>query len=375
MKRVTLFKIYQALPTSPVGDPSIYEAFSDFLAEEFEGLEERLSSQVDQGYITFNLLPFLFDPQETIIVTYLSGETWYGSRLRSCRAEIQKNETVLEIESEVFCYDGNHLGRHTRYHQIQNFEGTKRLIDLGTFPLKCHPDKELLENTLLSHGRTYLSLVRQRSCMLHSGCAYSISSESISTLSHNGPVLLGNTDLFHRETGLVPRPTAHLVDLVDDHWREKVTFRDTLECLPFVLAYICFNGKECEGDPLPVLIEADANRHRSCEGPEGDEMGDAKSHRTIGGQQQGDGQCDQGHETRPRYTGHHFVNVSTLEACNEKVVNKMQRHDDGQCHYRDHARKEKVIRLCCENGDNSRSSSASGNVFRLCIFIFTHRCV
>lgn len=105
MQRLTLFKVYELIRNdrSHFGDREDSD-FRRFLSIEFEGTRIELSDQVKNGVISFPLLPYLFNPQETVILECGYTEALYGSTFRYGTERYIKDRTVVDIDVDTGLY-------------------------------------------------------------------------------------------------------------------------------------------------------------------------------------------------------------------------------------------------------------------------------
>ncbi|KAG0645018.1 26S proteasome regulatory subunit [Hyphodiscus hymeniophilus] len=132
----------------------------DYLRETYADTTENLTSIIENGEITYNLLWALFKPNEPVFTTC------HGTHKPRCvkydygEEKISKSGSKYwNIECRYKDFDGNEFGDVSIELRIPKFRGVKRIDLLEAFPLQYHPDYFKVKAELIENGQKFVSLI------------------------------------------------------------------------------------------------------------------------------------------------------------------------------------------------------------------------
>ncbi|KAK1148750.1 hypothetical protein N8T08_008635 [Aspergillus melleus] len=127
------------------------DLFYGILEEELRDVIARKQDHVKHGVITYNLLWTILEPEDVVISSvgghmsggrFVSGET-------DCESGIY-NASVKYVE-----FDGENFGWTEKNDEIPYFTGTTPITSLAMFPLRYHPEKATIRESLVARGKRW----------------------------------------------------------------------------------------------------------------------------------------------------------------------------------------------------------------------------
>lgn len=71
------------------------------------------------------------------------------------------DEVTLIVKTEYIDFSGHEFGTVSQTFQVPEYSGIKFISELDVFPLKYHPNKEVVERNLIARGRIFAALKGQ----------------------------------------------------------------------------------------------------------------------------------------------------------------------------------------------------------------------
>jgi len=130
----------------------LHDALKKEIGEQIELYEDYIFT----GVITFVHLWMIFQPGGTIISEAYGALSAY----ELLDSEYIKNDDgeFLRLKCEYINWSGSYFGRSAEIIDLPKFHGTKRIEDLGAFPLKFHGNSENVKRELIERGEKFESL-------------------------------------------------------------------------------------------------------------------------------------------------------------------------------------------------------------------------
>ncbi|KAK5083831.1 hypothetical protein LTR05_006337 [Lithohypha guttulata] len=126
----------------------------------YQSTSERLSSQLQQGHIEYDLLWALFKSNDHVITTCS------GSRKDKClRFEMGEEKKThqgveyFELQCHYIDSDGSLIGSVIEKLTIERFRGVKPISSLSIFPLRFHKRSQDITESLAARGRKFMGLL------------------------------------------------------------------------------------------------------------------------------------------------------------------------------------------------------------------------
>ncbi|KAL5400184.1 hypothetical protein PMIN06_000096 [Paraphaeosphaeria minitans] len=163
-----------------------------YVDEDYEETRKALRPMLKAGTITYDLVWALFKPN-TIAYT-----TTYGNKddPRCFKVDYcyeQENWMTLEknwmIEGRYLEYDGKVFGFGDHFVPIRQFRGSKKISNLGTYPLEFHKDPDTLREQLIERGKKFVAL-QGMNYMFHCGLGYLKHKNTVLKHNINGRVMI-----------------------------------------------------------------------------------------------------------------------------------------------------------------------------------------
>ncbi|KAJ5156611.1 hypothetical protein N7492_009414 [Penicillium capsulatum] len=135
-------------------DPTTKEHVDLFYRIFEEGLRDILARKADMirnGVITHSLVWTIFEPDD-IIVASSGGRNralLFSEDEFSCRSQ------AWMLTCRYIDYDGEQFGFRDEEFKVPSFVGTTPITSLPIFPLKFHPDKVAIRESLLARGKSW----------------------------------------------------------------------------------------------------------------------------------------------------------------------------------------------------------------------------
>ncbi|KAF3909714.1 Spastin [Arthrobotrys entomopaga] len=201
-----------------------------FLNDEWAPFSEKVGYWTDLGLITYKYLWTLFRPGSYIYTTVDGQPRVLKSQALQYQSDCSGKKWA-EICGDYIDYDGNKFGRATTEFRINEFHGTRKIVELKVFPLDKHTRKEVVVKRLIDRGTKFVGL-QDYHCKMYNGItANGVSINTrvmVDAKSHGNKYLSAlaspdfeedeGSDRYHDEEGnLIERPVKkkHL-DLTDD---------------------------------------------------------------------------------------------------------------------------------------------------------------
>jgi hypothetical protein len=162
--------LYHFLPeledyhTSEVERPYV-NLLIQHLEEAYKGTARSLAALWQHHEISFNLLPFLFRPDEPIYMACTETNLprcikFYSGEVK----EIKPGVFIFKIKGNYYDFDGKDFGEAIKIVRIESFSGTKRVQDLAAYPLEYDRDPTMRDQ-LLQSGQIFVSEIKGLSKM------------------------------------------------------------------------------------------------------------------------------------------------------------------------------------------------------------------
>ncbi|CAI7664928.1 unnamed protein product [Penicillium manginii] len=121
------------------------------LEEELRDILARKKDLIRNGVITHSLLWTLFEPDDVVIATVAGRRNAYlfVDDAINCRTK------AIILEVKYIEFDGDDFGYSDDRFEIPVFIGTTPITSLPAFPLRYHPDKEVIRESLIVRGRIW----------------------------------------------------------------------------------------------------------------------------------------------------------------------------------------------------------------------------
>ncbi|KAI9068193.1 hypothetical protein FKP32DRAFT_182094 [Trametes sanguinea] len=157
-------------------------ALANFLRKEHQGRFDKLDAHISRGEITFDGLFAIFVPRTTVISKCATTGEWRAYRLKSanrvCVLSMDVYHLIAEsidvVDDDLAHCDccsvsasrprtrgsvpANTLRRVQSSFLIPRFDGVAAICSLQMFPLRYHPDAEILTTSLVARGKRWVSL-------------------------------------------------------------------------------------------------------------------------------------------------------------------------------------------------------------------------
>ncbi|KUL79597.1 hypothetical protein ZTR_09476, partial [Talaromyces verruculosus] len=127
-----------------------------YIREKYASLSQQVNDLLQHGEITYDLLWFLFKPNETVYTT-CDGT----GKPRCLRFGIGEEKTTLfgpvfNLSCQYLDSDGEKVGFASIDLKISKFAGVKRIASLICFPLQYHPQKGQVTAELIACGKAFV---------------------------------------------------------------------------------------------------------------------------------------------------------------------------------------------------------------------------
>ncbi|KFY48964.1 hypothetical protein V495_00869 [Pseudogymnoascus sp. VKM F-4514 (FW-929)] len=116
----------------------------------------RLASLLKTREVTYDLLPFLFKPNEFVYTTCRGTKKPRCIRFESGEAKVTTNGVeYFHIKGKYLEFDGKMLGKVPIETAILGFRGSRNINSLEAFPLQYHESEKSIRETLVESGRKF----------------------------------------------------------------------------------------------------------------------------------------------------------------------------------------------------------------------------
>lgn len=134
--------------------------FVDYLNTAFGPIIEHLSALLEKNEITYDLLWALFEPNAEVYTTCNGTGAPRCVLFNYCEERREMTgQKYMYLQTRYLHSDGKVLGEVTTGIKIPHFVGTKLIEHLGAYPLRHHPERDEIRETLIQCGRTFVSLI------------------------------------------------------------------------------------------------------------------------------------------------------------------------------------------------------------------------
>jgi len=131
----------------------------EYIKTTYTTTKSRLASNLKNSEITFDLLPFLFKPNQIIHTTILDARKPACFRYESGKEKTTEKEIkYFHVTCRYLNYDGQVFGETPAALGILAFKGAKRIDKLEAFPLEFHPRQEEIREYMVKCGETFVNL-------------------------------------------------------------------------------------------------------------------------------------------------------------------------------------------------------------------------
>ncbi|KAI9040723.1 ATP-binding protein [Aspergillus affinis] len=127
------------------------DLFYGILEEELRDVIARKQDHIKHGVITFNLLWTIFEPED-VVITSLGG---HQSGCRFVSGEVDCEEGSYEANVKYVEFDGEDFGWKEDTESIRFFTGTAPITSLDMYPLRYHPEKATIRESLVARGKRW----------------------------------------------------------------------------------------------------------------------------------------------------------------------------------------------------------------------------
>ncbi|KAK4864887.1 hypothetical protein LT330_001510 [Penicillium expansum] len=127
------------------------DMFYRIMDEELRDVIDRKNDLVAKGVITHELAWTILEPQD-VVLSAEDGVRAYLFTQASSEGEPSQNDT---FEVEYVEFDGSKFGYNYTWLTIPSFPGTVPITSLPIFPLKYHPEKDTIQESLTKRGKEW----------------------------------------------------------------------------------------------------------------------------------------------------------------------------------------------------------------------------
>ncbi|KAI1439675.1 P-loop containing nucleoside triphosphate hydrolase protein [Annulohypoxylon stygium] len=135
------------------------------LERELEGSFKALHGLNKTGYIDYKNILIPFTKGE--IVLRSDGDVFTAAILED--AQVASQFRYCHLNVWLYTWDGSSFGFESKTWVIDSFDGYRKVVDLAAFPLKFHPNREEIRQSLIKRGRSFESLCSSRHIMQYDG--------------------------------------------------------------------------------------------------------------------------------------------------------------------------------------------------------------
>jgi hypothetical protein len=141
------------------------ELLIESVKNHYKSTSERLDALLADEKITYDLLWALFKPNTHVYTTCPgSGKPRCVKYDFGQEKKTSQGVKYFELESRYLDFDGRVFGEATEELGIEKFRGARRIDSLKAFPLKYHPDKENMEQQLITSRKKFVSMLGSHHC-------------------------------------------------------------------------------------------------------------------------------------------------------------------------------------------------------------------
>ncbi|KAJ6576008.1 P-loop containing nucleoside triphosphate hydrolase protein [Mycena vulgaris] len=206
----------------------------EFLESEYASTLQKIGTLVDHGEVTFDLLWAIFVPGEILFALCETTDEPRAFRLKSIQ---QKRRWPTDtVDWDLTCEyveagddpaaAAQQFGLATHSITIENFDGTRKITDLTTYPIKHHPAADRIRQKIIHRGRKWCSLHGAHHKQ-YNGLAWRESQRGRLVVRIDGRIMIDRDTFARSEPGYSrPTPRKGLLGLLwdtmeDDEPRRK----------------------------------------------------------------------------------------------------------------------------------------------------------
>ncbi|EKM59476.1 uncharacterized protein PHACADRAFT_249997 [Phanerochaete carnosa HHB-10118-sp] len=235
-------------------DGTIVEAIEtalEFIDEDLGSTIADFDVLVNQGQITYHLLWALFPPNTYVRSFHRGTEQEFVAYGRQFAYQCTMMGNFGDIRCDIVSNDGKSFGVSEEHGKINEFPGTRLILELPCYPLEFHPEKEKLREHAVRRGKQYAEITRH---------FYEISGPAIidkTSTFDTSPLKVSGTErvmvdpavfnLFRSDSSLIRNVQRNLK-------KSEMTDNDYLICTPVLLGF-CFRSKSWGGYALDRVQE------------------------------------------------------------------------------------------------------------------------
>jgi hypothetical protein len=168
-----------------------------YISESYTATSQRLTPLLEHGEISYDLLPFLFKPNDPVYTTCFGTGKPRCVKYDAGEAKTRSNgEKYYQLDCRYFDFDGKIVGEVSTSIDIPKFRGYVHINRLNAFPLSYHSASSQIRAELIDCGRRFLSLcgTYHRHCC---GNAFLINKDKLVKVSVDSRVMIDAS--FFRE--------------------------------------------------------------------------------------------------------------------------------------------------------------------------------
>jgi hypothetical protein len=169
MKQIERDLLYHYLPELEycVAKPTSYNSTTidklqvliRYISESYTATSQRLTPLLEHGEINYDLLPFLFKPNDPVYTTcFGTGKPRCVKYDAGEEKTKSSGEKFYRLDCRYFDFDGKIFGEVSTSVDIPKFRGCVCINTLKAFPLLYHSASSRIRAELIDCGRRYLSL-------------------------------------------------------------------------------------------------------------------------------------------------------------------------------------------------------------------------
>lgn len=130
-----------------------------YISESYTAISQRLALLLEHGEISYDLLSFLFKPNDPVYTTCFGTGKPRCVKYDAGEVKIRSNEEKFyRLDCRYFDFDGKIIGEVSTSIEIPKFRGCIHINRLDAFPLSYHSASSRIRAELIDCGRRFLSL-------------------------------------------------------------------------------------------------------------------------------------------------------------------------------------------------------------------------
>ncbi|KAF1990226.1 P-loop containing nucleoside triphosphate hydrolase protein [Aulographum hederae CBS 113979] len=143
----------------------------DTLMEEFKEIIEDSADLKAKGVMTYDKMWTLYEPGDIAFAREDGQELAFKIQSTNYGQDANKNPCFW-VRGVCVDWDGSRFGTSVKQAPVFAFEGTRRIIHLGTFPIDFHPKVEEVKENLIQRGNKLESLTSEAHYTGYKGMAW-----------------------------------------------------------------------------------------------------------------------------------------------------------------------------------------------------------